>query len=100
MKNLNVDLSKGIVLFTGYGVENHPGEYPERVSSTFKESNSKTLDETQRVLTDLNQLKPDWSNFSLSEAGKWARTQIQLKHPDLSDDALNALEWTFTWWWK
>jgi hypothetical protein len=66
----------------------------------FEDDGAKTLDEIQRIFTKLDQLKPDWSNQSLQEAGKWAKSRIKLDHPDLSDDALNALEWTFTWWWK
>ena len=100
MMKINENLSKSVVLFSGYGVESYPGEYPDRVSDAFGELDYGLLGQVQAVFTELDQLKPDWANCSLQEAGRWAKSQMQLMHPDLSENALDALEWTFTWWWK
>lgn len=59
MNLINENLSKGIVLFIGYGIENHPGEYSDRVLATFEKNDQKTLSEVQKVFAELDQLKPD-----------------------------------------
>lgn len=101
MSQPSYDVSKGVVIFTGYGVESHPGEYIDRVINVFgKQESERVLKEIEQILEDMNQLNPDWSLLSLSDAGIWAKGKIRDRYPYLSVEALNALEWTFTWWWK
>jgi len=101
MSSENQSLSTAITYYTGYGKENHPGEYPERLVGLFGQSVANRLTPiVESILADLNSLKPDWPTLSLVQAGKWAKDQMHIKYPDLNSDALDALEWTFTWWWK
>ena len=52
-----------------------------------------TLDETGKIAAD-------WSTHSLESAGEMVRTDTHTRHPGLSDAALRALAWKFTFDWR
>ena len=53
------------------------------------------------VLEALSSLAPDWAaHDDLVCAGQWARKEMAKRVPGLSETALDALEWAFTWWWR
>ena len=94
-------LSLAVVRFLGYGMATHPDEDPARLVGEFGAQMASTLEpDVRQLLDELNKLKPDWSAHSLVTAGAWAKEEIRRRHPELSQDALDALEWAFTWWWR
>lgn len=101
MNHVSTNLNDAIVRFTGYGKAIHPMENKELVAEIFSSKEwPQILERLDSIIGELNQLKPDWSSCSLAQAGKWAKAEMKSKHPELNEDALNALEWTFTWWWR
>lgn len=95
-------LNSAIIEFVGYGSTVHPVEDPARLAKAFGAEKASELElEVKKLLEDLNDLKPDWSTHSsLVSAGEWAKEKMRHEHPELGEAALNALEWTFTWWWR
>jgi len=99
---MNIDaLSLAVTAFLGYGSANHPMEQPERLLDVFDSKQAHELEvEVRALLDELNKLQPDWSSLSLAEAGTWASNEMHRRHPELNQDALKALKWAFTWWWR
>lgn len=94
------NLSLAVVRFLGYREKPYPAEDTHCLIRTFGETSAIKLQaDVNQLLDELNQLKPDWGTHSLASAGAWAKEQMHYKHPDLNDEALDALGWTFTWWW-
>lgn len=94
-------ISLAVVRFLGYGRTTHPDEDSMRLVDEFgAETASKLEPDVRRLLDDLNNLKPDWSAHSLVTAGAWAKEKMRRGHPELDQEALDALEWAFTWWWR
>jgi len=95
------NLSSAIALYLGYGIEIFPKENPDRLTKRFDSQEAQKFENQIRViLTELDKLRPNWAEMSLAEAGKWARQEMAISHPELNCQALDALEWAFTWWWK
>lgn len=94
-------LSLAVTRFLGYGMATYPDENPARLVDEFgAQAASKLEMDVRLLLGELNNLKPDWSMHSLASAGAWARNNMHHSHPDLNQEALDALEWAFTWWWR
>lgn len=94
-------LSLAVIRFLGYGKAAHPEEDSTRLMDEFGVvAGSKLEPEVRQLLDELNGLKPDWSAHSLVTAGAWAKEEMRRSHPELNHEALDALEWAFTWWWR
>jgi len=95
------EFSLAVVRFLGYGRTIHPVEDLTQLVGEFGiETTSKLEPDIRQLLDDLNNLKPDWSVHSLVTAGAWAKEEMSRSHPELNQEALDALEWAFTWWWR
>jgi hypothetical protein len=86
-------LSQAIVHFLGYG----SAFAPQRNHS----EPPALLDlEVEALLQKLSRIEVDWSLHNLVSAGKMARASMQQDYPGLTDAALDALEWKFTYDWR
>ncbi len=94
-------LSAAVTRFLGYGLSTFPDEDPARLVEAFGTKTATQLEsDVTMLLEEFGQLKPDWSTHSLVTAGAWAKDNMRRSHPELSQEALDALEWAFTWWWR
>jgi hypothetical protein len=101
MNNCRDHINSALVAYLGYGISTYPSEQPSRIIDMFGgEAASIYISEVKDILNELKRLRPDWSSNSLVSAGVWAKEKMRLTHPELDSNALNALEWAFTWWWK
>jgi hypothetical protein len=96
-------LSRAVTTYLGYGSVSHPGEGLHSVARLLKEDGG-SLDDClpliEEILKQLKALRPDWTSYTLASAGQWAKEEMRAKYPMLDKEALGALEWAFTWWWK
>lgn len=95
------DLSTAIVLFLGFGSASSPRKDSARLVQEFGAAQG-ALYETQvlSVIDEVGDIAVDWSQHSLQSAGEMVRAEMQRRHPDLSDEALRALAWKFTFDWR
>ena len=95
------DLSRAIVVGLGYGTEPAPGYAPERLASEFGAQRAGELQPlVAALLAELAKLPVEWSAHTLESAARWAHTEMQRRHPQLSEAALQALEWKFSYDWR
>ena len=52
------------------------------------------------VVTDSLAVTADWSSHTLQEAGDEMRKVISTKYPNLSNEALDALRWNYTYTYR
>ena len=52
------------------------------------------------LVDEVGEIPVEWSQHSLVSAGDMVRTEMHARHPDLSDAALRALAWKFTFNWR
>ena len=98
---MDEDISRAVQLYLGYGSASFPQEDARAVTAAFgPELGANLLWRAQSVLADAGNLQPDWEAMSLTTAKDWAEGQIRGRHPDLSDAAVSAVGWAFSYWWK
>ncbi len=56
--------------------------------------------QVQVLLAELDSMQVDWSRHDLGSAGEEARRLMASRHPQLTEEALEALNWTFTFSWR
>ena len=96
----NRALSHALIKYIGYKNAKIPQNNASAVASEFCNSADLLIEEINEILNELNSLQPDWELHSLDSAEKWAGRVMKERHPDLDDEALSALQWAFTWWWR
>jgi hypothetical protein len=94
-------LSRAVTLFLAYGTAASPRQDDASLTREFGERKAAELrPRLVSLLSELGAIDVDWSRHELVSAGKMARAEMQARHPELSEDALRALEWKFTFDWR
>jgi len=95
------ELSQAVVLFLGFGSAPSPRHDSDCLAKAFGTVRGAELEtEVDALLTELGKINVDWSVHSLVSSGKIAADYMRAGHPDLSDAALEALAWKFTFDWR
>jgi hypothetical protein len=101
MESKSIEFSSAVVCYLGHKIENSPRQSILRLKllmgEVYADANIQRL---QELLKSLNEIQVDWSTTTLKEGAYKARLEIAKKYPDLEGNALDALEWTYSWWWK
>ena len=94
-------LSEVVVLWSGWDRSTHPDRSDARIQERFGE------DQAVAILAELHALVDDFYasdaklvSPDLAAMSVRATTQFKKSHPDISDDAVNALAWCYTFDYK
>lgn len=94
----NQDVSRGVVAYLGFGVSVSPRRDGDGVVENF---GCECLEKVLMILGCVERVEVDWSHgLTLNDAGMLVRDQVSRLYPDLSDLALDALVWKFTYDWR
>jgi hypothetical protein len=95
------DLSRAIALYLGWGVASVPSADIGRLRDEFGADRADSLGQrVEAVVREVDALPTDWSSESLEAAGERVGGIIRDRHPELTDEAVKALVWHFTWTWQ
>jgi hypothetical protein len=98
---INEERSQAVILFSGKGLSPYPKWDPERVTEHFGEEVGLDLVQyVESLLDELYGVQPDWSEGDLVFVTNKAVDRIRKGHPELSEDALAVLGWSFSFDWK
>jgi hypothetical protein len=103
MDNLDTDaeLSAALVIYLGYDWANCPGRNEGQVRANWNSAKAEEfLFRISILLKELGRIEVDWSMHTLVSAGEYAKRIMRLKHPYLTEKALDSLEWKFTFDWR
>lgn len=95
------DLSEAVVLYLRFDDAPMPRHDHERLLAQFGPDKGQEIGQRVETLMDeLGRVKIDWSAHSLDSGTDAARAEMKAKHPELSERALDALAWKFSYDWK
>lgn len=95
--------SQAIIAYLGKGRSAFPRSDADAVLAVATETGvdaHELLASVRAVVDECMAIKIDWSNNTLSDGGDEAKRVLATSHPELSDEALTALRWTFTYNWR
>lgn len=94
-------LNKAIPLFIGFGETFAPDRDASRLIREFGATEAALLEaKVHAILDELANIPVDWSKHTLLSAEQDVLAQMHARHPDLSETALRALGWDFTFFWR
>lgn len=98
---MTAGVSEAIVAYLGWGRSPFPLADKEAIlSSTPCGEGEAVADEVAALVVDFMSHEPDWGNASLVEAADNAKEEFRIAHPEVSQEALDALVWKFTYEWR
>jgi hypothetical protein len=99
--SVDKSLNTALQLYIGYKVIAWPQEEGSRLLAEFgPELGSQFEADAKQLLAELGQLNADWKNHTLVSGAKWAAGEMSRRHPELDAEAIAALAWIYSWWWK
>lgn len=91
-------LSRAVVIWTGFGVTPWPKRDKARLVRTFgSEMTDKLLPLLRQLADDFNASDAMFVATDLQRMGELAAQQFRKAHPELDDNAVNALAWCYTY---
>lgn len=94
-------LSRALVVWTGYGVVSWPSRDDDRLSRMFgAELASVVLRRIYELEEEFYTSDARHKAADLREMGNLASAQFRMRHPELSDEAVDALAWCYTFDYK
>lgn len=92
------ELCRAIVLLVGRGQNPNPALDPSRVIAEFGASEGPRLARTAMAIVDEAFAVPiDWAAHTLQSATEKVGTQLRARHPELSDEAISAILWEYSY---
>lgn len=94
-------LSEAIVVWTGYGVTSYPQRDERRVAEQFGVEAAVELVPLMAALQEDFYTSTAYNTVpGLAEMADQAASEFRERHRDLSDDAVKAFAWCYSWDWK
>jgi hypothetical protein len=92
-------LSKAMPCLLGYGYTPYPQQGKGRLGSVFGVELAEQIEPTlDQILTKINDRWLDWNARKPDNSCTMAKEEARSMYPELSEEALVAIEWAFTWW--
>jgi len=90
-------LSMAVLVYLGVGISSSPTRLPDRLFGYFGPEHADALQRRVDVLLDESWLAPDeWAGLSLGAATDRLEESLRLAHPELSEAAVQAVGWAFS----
>ena len=94
-------LSQAIIAYLGKGRSSFPRTDEEAVLALESETESSALlEKVLAAVAEMMSIEIDWSTHTLPEGGDEAARVMAKRHPELTEEALVALRWMFTYNWR
>src|SRR5438105_1681605 len=93
--------SRAVVLYLSVGRASYPKHNPGALDSAFTPVEADELrGYVESLLTEMYALPVNWQMHSLLSGTYAVEAELRVRHPELSDDAIHALGWDFSYSWK
>lgn len=95
------ELSDAIVAYLGKGRSAFPRTDEDAARAVAVDSDpAALLQRVQHIVAECMAVTIDWSSHTLVEGGREAQQVVAENHPELTQPALDALFWMFTYSWR
>lgn len=87
-----------VLVYLGVGISSYPTRLADALADYFGEDRAEVLRErVDALLREAWLDRHDWGTTDLSEATRKVEANVRSSHPELSDDAVRALAWNFSY---
>lgn len=94
-------LAKAVVVWTGYGLTAHPERDENRVVEQFgAEAAAELMPSINALEDDFYRSTAHQTVHGLDEMAAQAANEFRVRHPEISDAAVDALAWCYSYDWK
>ena len=95
------ELSEAVVMVVGFRTSNHPRPDYTVLAHRFGSSRAQYMaSKVEAILSELGKIEVDWIRNTLASGGDAVRGVMAGRHPELTEEALAALDWKFTFDWR
>jgi hypothetical protein len=95
---IDPELSEAIAIFIGFGVKPCPSPDESRLFvHSGKEKTQKLVPIIQKLFVEMDEVSVDWNSMNLNQATDHVVAVLHKKNPELSEIALKALGWLYSW---
>ncbi len=95
------DLTHAVVTYLGRGRSPRPRTDEVAVAALMgSEDPAVLIARVRSVIDEMMSIEVDWATKTLSDGGREAQEILAARHPDLGQEALEALYWMFTYTWR
>ncbi|GAA4637784.1 hypothetical protein GCM10023196_093000 [Actinoallomurus vinaceus] len=84
-----------MIVYLSVGRSPFPHADPEHLAEIFGDEAERLLPYVKELSSEIMTIEIDWSTHTLDSATEMAMTQMRKRHPELSDEAIEALGWSF-----
>ena len=92
------DLSEAVVVFIGKGRTRTPLPDKLRLAREMGDKRAALLlPQVRAIIAEMGEIKIDWTRMDLNAATDRGIALIRDLHPELSDAALDAVDWLYSW---
>lgn len=100
MDQVHDELGRATILYLGFGHASWPQHDEAGLVREFGERAPVLMEAVRRLREEIGRVAVDWSAHTLASATDMARSEMKRCHPELSEAALDALAWEFSYNWK
>lgn len=93
-------LSRAIIEYLAKGRSSFPKTDEAAVVAVAGNDAADMVVRVREIVDEMMAIEIDWSASSLSEGARTARATMASRHPEFSDEALDALHWMFSYSWR
>ncbi len=95
------DKSDAVLLYLMVGRNSFPTQDPDAVIAKYGQLRGREVTSfVEALIREIMTAKVDWASHSIESGAELAMSEMEAKHPDLSDDAIKALGWQFSFSWR
>src|SRR4051794_2923625 len=93
--------SRAVTVYLSVGRSPTPHGDPEYLAEVFGDEAKTLLPDVKGLIDEIWSIEVDWTTHTLVSATEMAAAEMRARHPDLSDEAIEALGWFFSYChWK
>ncbi len=95
--NAPADINAALIAYLGYKRADSPQTDWRAVVDAIGMARAEAVEIPMLVvLSELREIKPDWTVHSLWSGSEWAVRELRKRHPDLDDSVAKPLAWAFS----
>ncbi len=97
---MNPELSEAVLVYLGSGTASWPQADTDGVVQRFGERATQLNQQIDTILSEAGQFQPNWNETGLMAGSHLLETHLRARRPELSDEAIKAVAWAWSYWNK
>lgn len=95
---MNPELSEAVRIYLGFGSASWPQADSDAIAHRFGDQVDQLSGQIVALLTEAEQFRPNWDEVDLAAATQLAAAHMRKLRPELTDEAIKAIAWAWSYW--